>query len=418
MIRFALFRNDIVEATSGNVIQLASPRLSGNWAFAELVTRFPVKFLPKRSRDRMGPIGEKCMLKLRLSKLLQLAIAVFPVLISGTASAMEWRLVTNPYEKFLSGDSTRRVIRATGTIDAQDAQRFEALLKATADADPRRGRRPLIVLDSTGGNLKGGIMLGAAIRDAWVDTHVEEKAVCGSACTYAFIGGIERSVLGKFAIHAAKMDKASDNDGDDYQLASALMMIYTRELIGRDDMASEALKFGSNGFALVNDSQLRDWNIITVAARPSQAIDPLQYKTLSCPQPVVNSAVVSHLVCGSIALGRLDTRMSLALEALANESLFPTIRNEQARWAAYRDACQRRGSDGDLDRAEAQASTAPADLNWSHFLLAAVEPRGRIAIERCLDQAYNDRVSELEALMTYFKVGRQADVQKGWKAPQ
>jgi hypothetical protein len=281
------------------------------------------------------------------------------------------------------------------------------------------------VLDSPGGDLQGGIMLGAAIRSARVDTVVEEKAICASACTYAFIGGVGRSVLGKFAIHAAKLvDEVGDRAGDSYQLYSAWVMIYTREQIGRDDMAHEALAFGSKGAALLDDGLLRDWNIITMASRPSQAIDPSQYKSLICPQRVrYDIAAVSHIVCSSIALGRLDVRMIAALESLSGEAMFSTIRAEQARWNAYRDSCQDRDLGSGLDKAREQASALPpANLDkgglMGLFLQEGTQPRGRIGIELCLEQAYGDRVTELEALATYFKIGRQTDVQKGWKAPK
>lgn len=60
-----------------------------------------------------------------------------------------------------------------------------------------------VVLQSLGGDLAGGLKLGALLRTVGVSTRIIEDSVCASACAYAFLGGRTRTVSpqGYFAVH-------------------------------------------------------------------------------------------------------------------------------------------------------------------------------------------------------------------------
>ena len=62
-----------------------------------------------------------------------------------------------------------------------------------------------VALDSLGGSLEAGIRIGEAIRAHALATRVPAGATCASACVYAFIGGIIRTVEkgGRVGIHMA-----------------------------------------------------------------------------------------------------------------------------------------------------------------------------------------------------------------------
>jgi len=89
-------------------------------------------------------------------------------------------------------------------------------------------------------------------------------------------------VLGEFGIHAMSAAPAAGPDDsasgderlrellDTLQGVSAYLISYTREMTGSSRMAEEALKFGSVGISRLDDAALRDWQIVTFAARPTQ----------------------------------------------------------------------------------------------------------------------------------------------------
>lgn len=72
-----------------------------------------------------------------------------------------------------------------GEITLDDGPRFERLLASTRDV-------AVVVLDSPGGNLKGGVEIGTAIRNRQLSTLVEDRAICASACAVAWLGGVAR----------------------------------------------------------------------------------------------------------------------------------------------------------------------------------------------------------------------------------
>ncbi len=60
-----------------------------------------------------------------------------------------------------------------------------------------------IMLVSNGGNLMAAVQIGYMIRDKKLNTIVPQRGFCYSACTYAFMGGIERIIVegSPFAMH-------------------------------------------------------------------------------------------------------------------------------------------------------------------------------------------------------------------------
>jgi hypothetical protein len=93
----------------------------------------------------------------------------------------------------------RECVLATGEIERDSGKQLADFV--------RQNQVPAgatVVLQSDGGNLLGGLALGSAIRAAKLATDVEmfdarsgefrAGGLCASACAYAFVGGIHRSV--------------------------------------------------------------------------------------------------------------------------------------------------------------------------------------------------------------------------------
>jgi hypothetical protein len=325
------------------------------------------------------------------------ALCMSLVMASTPLRAMEWtaelRLSLEDAGGFLySGE---------GPIDANDAQKLEKLYASKKLLGNRSLERSVVRLNSLGGEIMGGMQLGAAIRKLGLDTEVPASAVCASACTFAFLGGVERQVEGKFAIHALSLEggaPASDNDLDKIQWLGSFMIGYAREQVGKSDMAEAALTVSARRISLVPDDLLRDWNIVTIAARPSQLYAANELHTLSCGASSSHPAV-TRAVCNGLALARFDRRITAALAALKSRPLFDRIELEQRRWSSSRDQCE----------AAFHIIGDKGKINSGRI--------GMPGVNDCLFDIYNIRAKELEALVAYFEAGETPTAKKGWKTP-
>lgn len=189
-------------------------------------------------------------------------------------------------------------------------------------------------------------------------------------------------------------------------------------------MAEVALSFGGGGpkgdALMLDDTQLRDWGVITVAARPSQLYPPDQLQSVDC---VAGSAsVVTELVCGDLQLSALDARLALATQRLeaAAEGLF--IRAEDESWRKVRDACGERESGylplplkvDPLTGAVAPMSADETSSFIAKTLVSGIEARGSYVVQACLLDVYSARVLQLETLITYLDASAVARL-AGWE---
>jgi hypothetical protein len=103
------------------------------------------------------------------------------------------------------------LVIAKGEITGATPSRFDSFLE-TNQID--FGRRVTVVLSSPGGSLTGGLALGRLFRSNGLNTHIGQlvetdglatlsSGDCASACAYAFLGGIQRSIgdRSRFGVH-------------------------------------------------------------------------------------------------------------------------------------------------------------------------------------------------------------------------
>ena len=111
-------------------------------------------------------------------------------------------------------------IFASGDIDIDTADRL------AAEASRRGlGRGTVLVLDSPGGRLLGGLRLGRAIRRFGFDTRIGRidetgrpaDGICASACALAFLGGNRRDVSpgSRFGVHRFYFPEGSRSFDED-----------------------------------------------------------------------------------------------------------------------------------------------------------------------------------------------------------
>ena len=160
---------------------------------------------------------------------------------------------------------------AEGRITDNTFQHFRTALAATA------GRRPVVVLNSPGGTLPGGILLGLAFREQGALVYVPRGAACESACAYAFLGGVARRVedgarLGVhrfFAVSAVSGERSSSAVAFERAVtpqANALLREYVSTMGASPRLLSLAAGAGPTTMRYLSPAELRQYRVVTRAA--------------------------------------------------------------------------------------------------------------------------------------------------------
>ncbi|WP_271570911.1 hypothetical protein [Bradyrhizobium sp. CCBAU 11386] len=171
-------------------------------------------------------------------------------------------------------------IAADGVITSETARDLENFLKGHGYNENPGGWS--VRFNSPGGDLAGGIQLGNAIRRMKLDTevgstepdgHVWKRALgrCASAASFAFLGGITRSVdAGELGVHqfyheislrdpAAKI--FSSLDFSNQQLVSALLIDYAFQMGVDPRFVSMAAGTPPNEMLFLGDRELNELNV-------------------------------------------------------------------------------------------------------------------------------------------------------------
>lgn len=192
-----------------------------------------------------------------------LALAAFVATIASPAAAMTFRKVDGP-------DCGERVcIAASGEIDTATAGEFKRFIKRE-----RVSSGAVVFLDSEGGNVMQALALGDLIRKSGMSTRVQaydagagqltDGGECASACVYAFLGGVERSVArgGKLGVHQLYSTQG-DLSSSDAQWLVGLIAVHIRKLGGEMDILMTALRTPAPGMHWLSSSELRRYRVVT-----------------------------------------------------------------------------------------------------------------------------------------------------------
>ena len=197
-------------------------------------------------------------------------------------------------------------IQATGEITQRSAAAFEIFFKATQYV-PHAVR-----LNSPGGSLFGGILLGEAFRKLGVSTEVgsssadpslkignknlysKEPGLCASACAYAFLGGVERSLdpntkLGFHRFYTANSLSASSSkiftgaDLDETQRIAAGLLLYVVDMGVDARLLALASQAGPNEIRWLQPREAYDLRVV---------YEPLRYSAWSV-EPYKGGAIAA-----------------------------------------------------------------------------------------------------------------------------
>lgn len=280
------------------------------------------------------------------------------------------------------------IIRLNGPIENGDAEKFRQFLGP--DYVARHGLRfgATLYLNSPGGSVVAGMELANAIREAGLMTHVSADSGCYSACTFVFLGGIRRTMLGKFGIHAMSKGRRaqsitiySDQDFDAVQQLTSTLINLAQSLIGDSRMITAMLTVPGADIRLVPDKQLAEWRIITHASRPAQRMSA----SFDCGKSPLED--MEKVVCDHLVLADADRRMTAAYDWLSKKGGIENLESDQERWRAYRASCRN-----------------------------VLGPDRDVNVLACVREAYDVRVRQLEGLMTYHQASALAPAAKNWTA--
>jgi len=126
-----------------------------------------------------------------------------------------------------------------------------------------------VVFNSTGGNFMSSIKIGKFIREQQLNTFIPKNKKCSSACTYAFMGGVERTIDkdAKFAMHRPYFNEdmpVKYTEGYDIGVITSVTVATYLIKMGLDPLTASLHLIGKK-LAYFSPKQQADLNIITAS---------------------------------------------------------------------------------------------------------------------------------------------------------
>ena len=157
-----------------------------------------------------------------------------------------------------------KVILASGAIEKLSADQFVEFTQAYPAGT-------IVILQSLGGDLIGGLRLGQAIRTRGFYSYLapqapftEDKTMgkCFSACAYAFLGGLERRVdpAAQYGVHQFR-GNGKELDAVQTQKLSAILGRYIDSMGVNRQLLDDAMFTDPGKVHLINAQSRRAWRV-------------------------------------------------------------------------------------------------------------------------------------------------------------
>ena len=161
-----------------------------------------------------------------------------------------------------------KVILASGAIEKLSADQFAEFTQTYPAGS-------IVILQSLGGDLIGGLRLGQAIRTRSFHTYLaaqtpftEEKSLgkCFSACAYAFLGGLERQVdaTAQYGVHQFR-GNGKELDAIQTQKLSAILGRYIDSMGVNRQLLDDAMLTDPGKVRLINAQSRKAWRVENTA---------------------------------------------------------------------------------------------------------------------------------------------------------
>jgi hypothetical protein len=249
-----------------------------------------------------------------------------------------------------SGDSKNLVAR--GAINLETPTLFGALMASMRRA-PGSSESAVIEIDSPGGSLIGGMVLGRAIRAYGLSTSVRSGRECASACAIAFMGGVTRFVArdGKLGVHqfasppTIKIPDSAKFPGQDVVAGQDLvgqLLDYAKEMGVSTDIIAIASRTPPSDIHWLSPEDIASSNlgeiVSNAAPEPNFALRSTPSGTQPMPPPSETPIVprfVSTPPAQPITLSKstLKTVRAAMLFSVANDPKNPLVSPGTAVWS-------------------------------------------------------------------------------------
>jgi hypothetical protein len=236
---------------------------------------------------RLRPLKPQAALWMHIALRFQAAILLFFTSLSASeAKPMHFS------EGYSGGNCGRGLcawIAAEGEIEPDTTKKLQTFLRSW-DV-PLEGT--WVTFNSPGGSLSGGLALGRFLRSHGINTRVgatgEEKmedagrtystlsaGICASACTIAFMGGVERETIegSRIGIHQFNVSGTKNVDervafSTAQELVSELS-VYARAMGVSPDIVTAASRIRSSDILWLTQDDLETSNLVTSRRRPAE----------------------------------------------------------------------------------------------------------------------------------------------------
>lgn len=172
-----------------------------------------------------------------------------------------------------------RYIRAAGDIEVFSAAQFRDFVRLYN----LQGQGLTVVLNSPGGDVVAGLRLGRDIRSFGFNTqvgraqpmptggHSMRPGDCASACTFAFLGGVERyaedDVIGVHRFYPGHLEpdtRVIFRPGD--EAVAAMIKVYAMDMGVDADFIDYSLSVPPADMEYMSTSELQDMAVVTMDA--------------------------------------------------------------------------------------------------------------------------------------------------------
>lgn len=186
---------------------------------------------------------------------LAIAAAVFVAGLASQAAAMTFETATDT-----PACAARPCVVASGMIERDASKDLQRFLKAR-----KIGPGAVLVLDSQGGNLLESLMMGDVVRKAGLATTVREGGACASACVYAFLGGVERTVgsSGRIGVHQVAAGGPGALTASDSQWLMSMVAVHLSRMCGGMDLLIPALRTRPQDMHWLSAHELTRYGVVT-----------------------------------------------------------------------------------------------------------------------------------------------------------
>lgn len=162
-------------------------------------------------------------------------------------------------------------IQMTGAITSEDPAKLLEILSAYDDSDIREIS---VSIDSPGGNLSAGILMGRLLNErseivsANVSNAGDTPAVCASACVFVYLGAdyrylSEDGLIGVHQFNSTNPELGSVEAMSSAQMISAMIVSYIREMRVDTEFFKRMSETPAEGIDFISRADLEGWNVVT-----------------------------------------------------------------------------------------------------------------------------------------------------------